>query len=116
MEKRERSRWRPRLPFLLAGVLGLLLALFSLFREMGGIGTWKLYKTYRQILAENASLREENQRLQKEVDKLRTNASYIEEIARKELGLVHEKENVIVLERKKENPPATSARKEPARR
>ena len=115
MEKREQSRWRPRLPFLLAGVLGLLLILFSLFREMGGIGTWKLYKTYRQILTENANLREENQRLRKEVDKLRTNASYIEEIARKELGLVREKENVIVLERKKENPPATPARKGPVR-
>ena len=115
MEKREQSRWRPRLPFLLTGVLGLLLILFSLFREMGGIGTWKLYKTYRQILTENTNLREENQRLQKEVDKLKTNASYIEEIARKELGLVREKENVIVLERKKETPPATPPRKGPVR-
>jgi len=113
--KQEQPRWRPRLVFLVVGGAGILLILFSLFREMGGIGTWKLYKTYRQILTENANLREENQRLRKEVDKLRTNASYIEEIARKELGLVREKENVIVLDRKKETPPTTPARKGAAR-
>ncbi len=115
MEKREQPRFRPRLPFLLAGGISLLLILFSLFREMGGIGTWKLYRTHRQILVENVKLREENQRLQQEVEKLRTNASYIEEIARKELGLVREKENVIVLDRKKETPPTTQARKGAAR-
>lgn len=115
MEKRERFRWRPRLPFLVAGGIGLLLILFSLFREMGVLGTWKLYRTHRQILMENTNLREENRRLQQEVEKLRTNASYIEEIARKELGLVREKENVIVLDRKKETPPVTPARKGTAR-
>lgn len=82
---------------------------------MGVIGTWKLYRTHRQVLSENKSLREENQRLQQEVEKLRTNASYIEEIARKELGLVREKENVIVLDRKKESQSATPTKKGAAR-
>lgn len=111
MEKRNPSRWSPRLPFLVAGAVAVLIVLFSLFREMGVVGTWKLYRTHRQILTENIKLREENQRLQQEVDKLKTNPSYIEEIARKELGLVREKENVIVLDRKRECPPADNEKK-----
>ncbi len=102
------SRWKPKLPLLIACGIAVVLLLFSLFREMGGVGTWKLYRTQKQVLEENAKLREENRRLQQEVEKLKTNASYIEEIARTELGLIGEKENVIVLDRKKDasSPPA----------
>ena len=105
------SRWKPRLPYLIAGGIAVLLLLFSLFREMGVVGTWKLYKTHKQVVEENTKLREENRRLQQEVEKLRTNASYIEEIARKELGLIGEKENVIVLDRKKDAPPSPPPKK-----
>jgi len=105
------SRWKPRLPLLVAGGIALLLVLFSLFREMGIVGTWKLYRTNQQALEENAKLRDENRRLQEEVEKLRTSPSYIEEIARKELGLIGEKENVIVLDRKKDAPAPPPARK-----
>lgn len=89
----------------------MLLLLFSLFREMGVVGTLKLYRTHRQAVEENAKLREENRRLQQEVEKLRTNASYIEEIARKELGLIGDKENVIVLDQKKDAPAPPPAKK-----
>lgn len=99
-----RAEWKPRIPYLVAGGIAALILLFSLFREMGIIGTLKLYGTHRQVIEENLKLREENSRLQQEVEKLRTNASYIEEIARKELGLIGDKENVIVLERKKDVP------------
>jgi cell division protein FtsB len=105
------SRWKPKLPLLVAGGIVVLLLLFSLFREMGIIGTWKLYRTHKQVLEENVKLRDENRRLQEEVEKLRTNPSYIEEIARKELGLIGEKENVIVLDRKKDVPVSPPARK-----
>ena len=104
-------RWKPRIPYLIAGGVAILLLLFSLFREMGVVGTWKLFRTHRQVLEENAKLRDENHRLQQEVEKLRTNASYIEEIARKELGLIGEKENVIVIEQKKDAASAPPAKK-----
>ena len=104
-------QWKPRIPYLIAGGVAVLLLLFSLFREMGIVGTWKLYRTHRQVIEENTKLRDENRRLQQEVEKLRTNASYIEEIARKELGLIGEKENVIVLEQKKDAPAASPAKK-----
>ncbi len=105
------SRWKPKLPLMVAGGIAVLLLLFSLFRDMGLFGTWKLYRTHKQVLEENTRLRDENRRLQEEVERLRTNPSYIEEIARKELGLIGEKENVIVLDRKNESPASTPAGK-----
>jgi cell division protein FtsB len=85
------SRWKPRHTLLAAGGIAVLILLFSLFREMGIVGSWKLYRTHKQVLVENAKLRDENRRLQEEVEKLKTNPSYIEEIARKELGLIGER-------------------------
>jgi cell division protein FtsB len=105
------SRLKRRLPLIAAGVIALFILMFSLFREMGVVGTWKLYRTQKQVVEENARLREENRRLQQEVEKLKTNPAYIEEIARKELGLIGEKENVIVLDRKKDAPAAAPAKK-----
>jgi cell division protein FtsB len=105
------SRWKPKHTLLVAGGFAVLFLLFSLFREMGVFGSWKLYRTQNQVLEENARLRAENRRLQEEVEKLKTNPSYIEEIARKELGLIGEKENVIVLDRKKDASDSPPARK-----
>lgn len=108
MNSEQVSRWKPKIPYILVLGMAALFLLFSLFREMGVVGTWKLFSTHRQVIDENARLKEENRRLQQEVERLRSNASYIEEIARKELGLIGEKENVIVLDRKSDAPsPAT---------
>ncbi|MBF8257778.1 MAG: Cell division protein FtsB [Actinobacteria bacterium] len=105
------SWWKKRLPLLITCGIAVILLLVSLFREMGIVGTLRLYRTQAQVLEENTKLREENRRLQQEVEKLRTNASYIEEIARKELGLIGDKENVIVLEHKKDVSSAPPAKK-----
>ncbi len=82
--------------------------LFSVFREVGIVSTLNLYGKEKQLLAENARLRNENELLRQEVEKLRSNPSYIEEIARKELGLMGRKEIVIPLDRKSDaaSPPA----------
>ncbi len=111
MRDEPESRWKPRHTLLAAGGIAVLILLFSLFREMGIVGSWKLYRTHKQVLEENSKLRDENRRLQEEVEKLKTNPSYIEEIARKELGLIGEKENVIVLDRKKDASDSPPARK-----
>ncbi|NJD62268.1 MAG: septum formation initiator family protein [Deltaproteobacteria bacterium] len=115
MEQATGIRLRRRLPLLIAGAVALGLLLFSLFREMGIVGTWKLYQTQKQTLEENARLRDENRRLRKEVENLKTNPSYIEDIARKELGLIGEKENVIVLDPKKDAAAVPPQRKGPGR-
>lgn len=105
------SRWKTRLPLMVAGGVAFLLLLFSLLGGTGIVGSWKLYRTHKQVLEENARLRDENRTLREEVEKLKTNPSYIEEIARKELGLIGEKENVIVLDRKKDAADPPPARK-----
>ena len=99
------SRVKNHLPALIVGVLAGAALLFSLFGEVGILSTWRMGRSQKQLVEENARLREDNARLRAEVDKLRTNPAYIEEIARKELGLIGRKENVIVLERKPDDPP-----------
>jgi cell division protein FtsB len=100
MEPEKGHRWKTRLPFLVACGIAALALLYSFFREMGVVGTWKLYRTQAQILEENARLREKNKELSQEVRNLRTNPAYIEQIAREKHGLIGDKEKVIVLDRK----------------
>ncbi len=97
---------RKHVPLLIAGTLACAALLFSVFGEVGILSTWRMDRNQKRLAEENARLREDNARLRGEVDRLRTNPAYIEEIARKELGLIGKKENVIVLERK----PDASAR------
>jgi cell division protein FtsB len=97
------ERWKRRLPvFLVAGLIcaGLFI---SLFRDMGIVGTWRLRSTEQQLRSEVEKLRQENARLKREVDDLRSNPAVIEEEARK-LGLIKEKEKVIVVPRRQDAP------------
>lgn len=102
-------RAKNRFPALAVWVLAAAALLFSVFSEVGILRTWRMGRNHKQLAEENVRLREDNARLRAEVDRLRTNPAYIEEIARKELGLIGRKENVIVLERTQEelarNPP-----------
>lgn len=106
MERLERKAWiRKRLPVLImAGILGIGI-LYTLFGEVGVLNSYKIYRTQRQLEEENARLRQEIADLRKKVENLRSNPSAIEDIARRELGLIGKKENVIVLERNKDADP-----------
>jgi len=108
MEYEGQSWVRRRWPVLVIGGMVLIAVLFSVFGEVGIVSTLNLKEKEKQLVAENARLREENEQLRKEVEKLRSNPSYIEEIARKELGLMGKKEIVIPLDRNKDaaSPPA----------
>ncbi len=97
---RARKHWA----LLVVGTLAAVAILFSLFGEVGVVNTWRMDRSQRRLAEENARLREDIGRLRAEVDRLRTNRAYIEEIARKELGLIGRKENVIVLDRKPDAP------------
>ena len=99
----EKRTWLGRgWPVLVVGGLVLLAVLYSVFGEVGILGTLRLHGKEEQLIAENARLREENEKLRQEVEKLRSNPSYIEEIARRELGLMGKKEIVIPVDRNKE--------------
>jgi cell division protein FtsB len=112
MRDSEKTRLVKRLPAVALGAVALLAVLYSVFGGVGIVNTVKMYRTEGRLEAENARLREEIAQLREEVENLRSNPSYIEGIARRELGLIGEKENVIVLERKKDadpHPPAGRA-------
>lgn len=99
------NRVRNRLPLLIAGTVVVAALLVSFFGEVGILSTWRMDGNRKQLAEENAGLREDIGLLRAEVERLRTNAAYIEEIARKELGLIGRQENVIVLDRNRDVPP-----------
>ncbi len=92
-DSRRRKR---RLPLLIACALVLAAIFISLFRDMGAVGLWKLRKTEKQLQAEVERLRRENAELRAQVEGLRSNPAVIESEARR-LGLIKEKEKVIVV-------------------
>ncbi len=76
---------------LLLGFL-LLFGFFTFFGEKGVLHLLRLQKELARIKETNLKMQEENQRLREEVRRLRYEKRYIEEIARKELGMVKEGE------------------------
>ena len=79
---------------LLALTFVLVLGLLVFFGERGILHRLRLQKELARIKAENAKVDEENRKLKEEVRRLQTERKYIEEIARKELGMVKEGEMV----------------------
>jgi len=78
--------------FLVILVLFLILGLFTFFGDKGILHLVRLQKDLARIKETNIKTEEENRRLQEEVRRLQNEKRYIEEIARKELGMVKEGE------------------------
>jgi len=76
---------------LLLGLL-LILGFFTFFGEKGILHLLRLKQELTKIKEMNLKMEEENQRLKEEVRRLQYEKRYIEEIARKELGMVKEGE------------------------
>ncbi len=70
----------------------LILGLLTFFGEKGIFHLFRLQKELARIKEENQKVEEENQKLKEEVRRLQQEKRYIEEIARKELGMVKEGE------------------------
>jgi cell division protein FtsB len=67
---------------------------FTFFGKKGLLQVYRLRSELKEIERVNMELRRENERLRVEIDNLRTNKKYIEELARRELGLVKKGEIV----------------------
>lgn len=67
---------------------------FTFFGEKGLLQVYRLRRELKDIERVNMELRQENERLRAEIGNLRTNKKYIEELARRELGLVKKGEIV----------------------
>jgi len=83
---------RKRRIFLFILILFLILGLFTFFGDKGILHLVRLQKDLARIKETNNKMEEENRRLQEEVRRLQNEKRYIEEIARKELGMVKEGE------------------------
>ena len=67
---------------------------FAFFGDKGLLQVSRLRKELKEIERANTELQRENERLKAEIEHLRTNEKYIEELARRELGLVKKGEIV----------------------
>jgi cell division protein FtsL len=70
----------------------LLIGILTFFGEKGILHLIKIRKELYRIEQENKRLEEENKKLSEEIRRLKQDKRYIEEIARKELGMVKEDE------------------------
>jgi len=74
----------------------LLVAGWILFSSNGVINHWALQKQLQAIQDENLKLAAENEQLKIEIEKLKSDPAYLEEVARKDYGLV--KKNEIIFD------------------
>jgi cell division protein FtsB len=72
--------------------LFLIFGFFTFFGDKGIIHLLRLQKELVRIKDANVKIEEENRKLREEVKRLQYEKRYIEEIARKELGMVKEGE------------------------
>ncbi|OGP92908.1 MAG: hypothetical protein A2156_10135 [Deltaproteobacteria bacterium RBG_16_48_10] len=77
---------------LLVLILFLVLGLLTFFGDKGILHLFRLQKELTRIKEDNHKIAEENRKLREEVKRLQYEKRYIEEIARKELGMVKEGE------------------------
>jgi len=78
--------------------LFLIFCFFTFFGDKGIIHLLRLQKELVRIKDANAKIEEENRKLREEVKRLQHEKRYIEEIARKELGMVKEGEVIYQFE------------------
>ncbi len=93
-----RNRWLWRVGLALA--LAVVLAYFP-YRLIGGAGAEKallLEAQYQRTLTASRALAEENARLRREIEALKSDVGAIEDVARKELGMVRPGEIIIRIE------------------
>jgi cell division protein FtsB len=78
------------------GILALILAFIFviLFSENGLLDLIRMERQIRSIEGTSKSLTEENIRLKGEIEQLKTDDKYLEEMARKRFGFIREGEKV----------------------
>ena len=75
-------------------VLSLAFIFVILFSENGLLDLIRMKRQVRNIEAASKSLAEENIRLKGEIERLKTDDKYLEEMARKRFGFIREGEKV----------------------
>ncbi len=88
------SRSSPRWVVYLFSSLLVALLLFTAFGERGVFHLWRLQGEKKQLQEKNFLLQKENDGLRERVERIRRDDSYLEKMAREELGLTRPGETV----------------------
>ncbi len=81
------------------------LLFFIVFGENGWVDLNLLRQEKQRLLLENRRLEKENLSLYREIDRLKTDMTYIENIARQELGMIRAEEIILKLKNTEERNP-----------
>lgn len=76
---------------------------WSIFGPYGALKYYGVANELDEILAQNAQLREVNGALRQEINKLRKDPVYLEEVARRQFGLIKKNEVVYEFPKKKKH-------------
>ena len=79
----------------------ILVAAFLLFSTNGIFRYYRLKKNLETIRMANEELRQENQVLKEEIDKIQNDPEYLEEVARKKFGLIKKNELIFNFRKKR---------------
>ena len=95
--------------------LFLIFGFFTFFGDKGIIHLLRLQKEWVRIKEANVKMEEENRKLREEVKRLQYEKRYIEEIARKELGMVKEGEVIYQFDSPDDKKQNMKDKKEPSK-
>ena len=95
---------RKRMYFVPGGMI-LFILYFTVFGERGLLRIYRLNQEKQEIEKKAREMKDENDRLKREIEALKTDRRYLENIARKDFGLVRKNEIIYQF------PVRTSARK-----
>jgi cell division protein FtsB/cell division protein DivIC len=93
----------------------LIFGFFTFFGDKGIIHLLRLQKEWGRIKEANVKIEEENRKLREEVKRLQYEKRYIEEIARKELGMVKEGEVIYQFDPPDDKKQNMKEKKEPSK-
>ncbi len=77
----------------------------ALFGENGVVKLWRLKREIQRVEQDNVQLEADNKRLEREIKLLKTNRTFIEALARKELGYAKKGEKVYWFVQEATTPP-----------
>ena len=89
------------------GILVLIILGFTVFGDRGLIKLVSCQRQREALAVEASRLQQENQRLIVEIERLKGDDSYLEQLAREDLGMVKPGELVFQFTEDKDSPPRT---------
>ena len=98
----EARQWRRKVTGTALFVAAFILMVNAIVGENGYLATLRVKGDRDRLIRDVASVRQENQRLSEEVERLKNDSAALEEAARKKLNMIKPGETMVVI---KEKPP-----------